>query len=114
LIHREGDVHIHLWGTGILGLLLRYIFRTDDINTQRSIIVFLLCNSNESVNVYGKKLVSKFLPLDFKKLLSTSKVLENDADKSPKRRQTTRKPNYINFHGNEFEEEQNNHKSGTN
>lgn len=110
--HPEGDAKAHLWNTGILGLLLRYIFRTNDLIAQRSIILFLLWNSNESVKEYGVKLISKFLPLDFKNLLTTNNVSVIDADKSPKRRQTLRKANYINLHGNEFEEAQNTHKSG--
>lgn len=70
------------------------------------IVNFLICNSNSKVAEYGHLLISLFLPLDFGELVNVDSNLSFlSKDGEGRRRKTVRKSNYINLHGDGFDEE---------
>lgn len=112
--HKEVDVKSYLWDTGLLGLLIRHIYHTEEIRAQVMIVNFLLCNSDEEVVKYGKLLVKKYLPLDFSELFLSENIsfIEDRESLVRQRGSTLRTNHYINLHGQEFEEKQEIQKTG--
>jgi len=96
----------YFWKTGIFGLLFRYIFKTDDQRAQSSIVHFLCCNQNQYIVKYGKTLIQSYLPLEFSSLFTTkaNAACQEEGAGLRQRGNTIRKTNYINLHGEEFDE----------
>ena len=105
----QANAKVYLWNSGILGLLFRYIFYADETRVQAKIINYFLRNANPLIVNYGKMLIESFLPLDFAQV-STDKAsvaVQPEFGSAPRARgaSMTRKNHYINFHGDEFEEQ---------
>ena len=104
----QANITEYLWNSGILGLLFRYIFYTNEIRAQVKVINYFLWNTNQNIINYGKILIDSFLPLDFSQVSVTksSPAIQPEFGSAPRQRGTsmTRKNHYINLHGDEFEE----------
>ena len=77
------SIEDQLWNTGLLGILLRHALYTKKSKTQYQIIAFLLLNTDKRIVKYGRKLIDKFLPLDFRHIIESSEPKSNPDD-SPK------------------------------
>ena len=88
--------------------IVKLVYTMENLRPRASIVEFLITNPNKHMQSLGEAIVRNYIPLDFEKIMTSRNKTSLTRERSDlSARSSVRKTNYINFHGQEFDENQN-------
>ena len=104
----NADFTQYLWDTNILMHIVKLVYTMDNVRPKALIVEFLITNSNKNMRSLGEAIIKNYIPLDFYNIMQdrNQNSLKRERSDLSSRSVSVRKSNYINFHGQEFDENQ--------